>query len=99
MSDYSDEEEYETRNRAGESRRYANGPTRATGRSQAVGAARRFGNKRADSDSESPSPDRDEFRKSGRLPINEPSRNMGNVVINTKGYRTRLVNETYVRGT
>jgi hypothetical protein len=32
------------------------------------------------------------------LPINEPSRNMGNVVINTKGYRTRLVNEQYIRG-
>ena len=32
------------------------------------------------------------------MPINEPSRNMGNVVINTKGYRTRLVNEQYIRG-
>jgi hypothetical protein len=97
MSEYSSEEEYDSRARAKESRRYANNPPRGTGRSQAVGANRRFGNKRAESDSESPSPDRDEFRKSGRLPINEPSRNMGNVIINTKGYRTRLVNESYIR--
>ena len=91
MSEYSDEE-YENR----QSRRPN---VRATGRSNAVVASRRF-NKRDESESESASrsPDRDEFRKSGRLPINEPSRNMGNVIINTKGYRTRLVNEKYMRG-